>query len=42
LIFIDETRASTNMARHYDLEHAGPHYPRDDVRKALAYWKIQL
>lgn len=23
-----------------DLETAGPHYPREEVRKALAYWKL--
>jgi hypothetical protein len=23
-----------------DLEGAGPHYPREEVRKALAYWKL--
>ena len=26
----------------HDLEHAGSFYPRDKVRAALAYWKIQL
>jgi hypothetical protein len=26
----------------HDLEHAGPHYPRDKVREALAYWKIEI
>ncbi|HVT24163.1 MAG TPA: hypothetical protein VHD95_06005 [Rhizomicrobium sp.] len=25
-----------------DLEHAGQYYPRDEVRAALAYWKIVL
>lgn len=25
-----------------DLERAGPFYPRDDVRKALAYWNVSL
>jgi hypothetical protein len=25
-----------------DLEHAGKHYPRDEVTTALAYWKITL
>jgi hypothetical protein len=25
-----------------DLESAGAHYPRDEVRAALAYWKIAL
>jgi hypothetical protein len=25
-----------------DLEHAGKFYPRDEVREALAYWKITL
>jgi hypothetical protein len=26
----------------HDLVHAGPHYPRDEVRKALAYWRIEV
>lgn len=26
----------------YDLENAGPHYPRDEVRAALGYWKIAI
>jgi hypothetical protein len=25
---------------HYDLTSAGPHYPRDEVKAALAYWRI--
>ena len=25
-----------------DLELAGPHYPKDEVRKALAYWRIEV
>jgi hypothetical protein len=25
-----------------DLENAGKHYPRDEVRAALAYWKIEV
>ena len=25
-----------------DLIHAGPYYPRDEVRSALAYWKVDL
>ena len=25
-----------------DLENAGPNYPREEVRAALAYWKIEL
>ena len=25
-----------------DLEYAGEHYPRDEVKAALAYWKITL
>jgi hypothetical protein len=25
-----------------DLKNAGEHYPRDEVRKALAYWKIEI
>ncbi|WP_340119460.1 hypothetical protein [Pelagibius sp. 7325] len=25
-----------------DLEHAGPHYPRESVRAVLDYWKIKL
>ena len=25
-----------------DLENGGPNYPRDEVRAALAYWKIKL
>jgi hypothetical protein len=26
----------------HDLEHAGSYYPREEVRYALAYWKIEL
>lgn len=39
----DEIRrdADRRLARiRSDLELAGPHYPRDGVRNALAYWKI--
>jgi hypothetical protein len=25
-----------------DLEHAGPHYPREEVKAALAHWKIEI
>jgi hypothetical protein len=25
-----------------DLQHAGPYYPREEVKAALAYWRIQL
>ncbi len=25
-----------------DLKNAGAHYPRDEVREALAYWKIEI
>ena len=25
-----------------DLAHAGTYYPRDEVKRALAYWKIEL
>jgi hypothetical protein len=25
-----------------DLNNAGPHYPRDEVRKALAFWHIKI
>lgn len=30
-----------DQIRH-DLEKAGPHYPRDDVRAALSFWKIPI
>ncbi len=26
----------------HDLEHAGPHYPRDEVQAALACWRIEV
>jgi hypothetical protein len=26
----------------HDLQHAGNYYPRDEVRAALAYWKITI
>lgn len=29
-------------AIRHDLDHAGEHYPRERVRAALAYWKIEL
>jgi len=29
-------------AIHEDLASAGPHYPRDEVRTVLDYWKISL
>jgi len=29
-------------AIRHDLDHAGEHYPREEVRSALAYWKIEL
>ena len=29
-------------ATRHDLKEAGPYYPREEVRAALAYWKIQL
>lgn len=29
-------------AIRHALEHAGNHYPRDEVRAALDYWKIAL
>jgi hypothetical protein len=38
-------RASAQKRRdkiRHDLEHAGRYYPRDEVRAALAYWKITL
>lgn len=41
----DEIRlsASRRLARvKWDLENSGPHYPREEVRAALAYWKIAL
>jgi len=35
--------ASDRKARiKRELEHAGPYYPREEVRKALSYWKIDL
>ncbi|MFC0387721.1 hypothetical protein [Muricoccus vinaceus] len=35
--------AARRIARiRHDLEHAGPHYPRAQVRDVLAYWKIEL
>jgi hypothetical protein len=30
------------MTIRKNLDHAGPHYPRDEVRAALAYWKIEI
>ena len=33
---------SSEITIRRDLEHAGKYYPRDDVRAALAYWKITL
>lgn len=41
----DVIRASVEKRKtaiRRDLEHAGQYYPRDDVRAALAYWKITL
>lgn len=35
--------AAKRLARvRRDLEHAGEHYPRDDVRAALAFWHIAI
>jgi hypothetical protein len=34
-------RKRLTTIRH-DLEHAGNYYPRNEVRSALAYWKIEL
>lgn len=35
--------ADRRLARiRQDLERAGPHYPRDRVREAMAYWKIEV
>lgn len=35
--------AERRLARiRHDLLNAGPHYPRDEVRSALAYWNIAL
>jgi hypothetical protein len=34
-------RKRLDTIRH-DLQHAGSYYPRDEVRSALAYWKIQI
>jgi len=37
------TNAKRRLIRiRHDLEHAGPHYPRDEVRAALANWRIQI
>jgi hypothetical protein len=35
--------ASARLARiRRDLRQAGPYYPRDEVRQALAYWQIEV
>ena len=33
---------TSRLAIKRDLENAGPHYPRDEVRNILAYWYIEL
>ena len=41
----DSIRSDVNarlMRIRRDLEQAGSHYPRDEVRKALAYWRIEV
>lgn len=37
----ESARKRLETIRH-DLVHAGKHYPRDEVRAALEYWKISL
>ncbi|HEY7608735.1 MAG TPA: hypothetical protein VIF14_05835, partial [Alphaproteobacteria bacterium] len=35
--------AARRIARiRWDLENAGPFYPREKVREALSHWKIEL
>lgn len=35
--------ADNRLARiRFDLANAGPHYPRDEVREVLGYWKIAI
>ena len=35
--------ADNRLARiRYDLANAVPHYPRDEVREVLGYWKIPI
>jgi hypothetical protein len=30
------------LAIKRDLDNAGPYYPHDEVRKVLAYWRVEL
>src|SRR6266702_920779 len=39
---IRESAARRLRSIRNDLKNAGDHYPRDDVRKALAHWKIAI
>jgi hypothetical protein len=36
-----DAKARLTRIRH-DVEHAGPHYPKEQVREALAYWRIEV
>ena len=39
---IERTIKKARLAIKRDIKNAGPHYPRDEVRKVLAYWRIEL
>ena len=39
---IERTIKERRLAIKRDIENAGPHYPRDEVRNVLAYWHIEL
>lgn len=39
---IRESAARRLKSIRNDLKNAGDHYPRDEVRKVLAYWKIEI
>jgi hypothetical protein len=36
-----DAKARLTRIRH-DIEYAGPHYPKEKVREALAYWRIEV